>query len=75
MRPSRTRGYRLFQVPELTPSGTRVVSPRFVKLARAAGMPVHVWVVDGADDVRRLLQWGVTGFITDAPDVVMNALG
>lgn len=75
MRPSKAREYQLFQVPEFTKAGTRVVSPRFVKLARAAGLPVHVWVVDEADDVRRLLRWGVTGFITDQPDVVMNTLG
>lgn len=75
MRPARSRAYQLFQIPELTKAGTRVVSRRFVKLARAAGMPVHVWVVDEAEEVRRLLGWGVTGFITDRPDAVMNAIG
>ncbi len=75
LRPSRSRAYQLFQIPELTKAGTRVVSPRFVRLARAAGLPVQVWVVDEAADVRRLLSWGVTGFITDRPDVVMDALG
>lgn len=75
LRPPRHRAYQLFQIPEVTVTGTRVVSPRFVKLARAAGLPVQVWVVDEPDDVRRLLTWGVTGFITDRPDAVMNALG
>jgi glycerophosphoryl diester phosphodiesterase len=75
LRPSRNRAYQLFQIPEVTSTGTRVVSPRFVKLARAAGLPVQVWVVDAAEDVRRLLQWGVTGFITDRPDVVMREIG
>jgi glycerophosphoryl diester phosphodiesterase len=74
LRPSRSRAYQLFQIPEITSTGTRVVTPRFVKLARAAGLPVQVWVVDTAADVQRLLGWGVTGFITDRPDVVMNAL-
>lgn len=75
MRPSRRRGYQLFQIPELTKAGTRIVSPQFVKVAKRAGLPVHVWVVDAPADVERLLAWGVTGFITDAPDVVMNAIG
>jgi glycerophosphoryl diester phosphodiesterase len=75
LRPARNRAYQLFQIPEVTSTGQRVVSPRFVKLARAAGLPVQVWIVDEADDVRRLLAWGVTGFITDRPDVVMNTLG
>lgn len=75
LRPSRNCAYQLFQVPEVTSTGTRVVTPRFVKLARAAGLPVQVWVVNESDDVTRLLGWGVTGFITDRPDVVMNTLG
>ena len=74
VRPAKSRAYQLFQVPELSKAGTRVVSPRFVKLARAAGLPVHVWVVDRPADVRRLLAWGVTGFITDQPDVVKATL-
>jgi glycerophosphoryl diester phosphodiesterase len=74
LRPPRNRAYELFQIPEMTGTGTRVVSPRFVKLARAAGLPVQVWVVDQADDVRRLLTWGVTGFISDRPDVVKATL-
>jgi glycerophosphoryl diester phosphodiesterase len=76
MRPPRNRAYQLFQVPEVVPkTGSRVVSPRFVKLARAAGLPVQVWVVDEVEHIGRLLAWGVTGFITDRPDVVMNTLG
>jgi glycerophosphoryl diester phosphodiesterase len=74
LRPSRSRAYQLFQIPEVTKTGARVVSPRFVRLARAAGLPVQVWVVDEADDVRRLLAWGVTGFISDRPDVVKATL-
>jgi glycerophosphoryl diester phosphodiesterase len=58
----------------VTKAGTRVVSPRFVRLARAAGLPVQVWVVDEVADVRRLLTWGVTGFISDRPDVVKATL-
>ena len=74
LKPTRRREYRLLQVPEVTPAGTRIVTPRFVRLARAAGMPVNVWVVDEPADVRRLLGWGVTGFISDQPDVVKATL-
>lgn len=71
MRPSKTRQYQLFQVPEFTKAGTRVVSARFVKLARAAGVPVQVWVVDELTEMTRLAAWGVTGFISDRPDVAV----
>jgi glycerophosphoryl diester phosphodiesterase len=60
--------YRVFQVPEVSGS-RRVVSPRFVRLARKAGLPVQVWTVDEPDDIRRLLDWGVAGIISDRPDV------
>lgn len=70
--PPRARGYQLFQVPEVTSTArTRVVSPRFVRLARRAGLPVQVWIVNDADDMRRLAGWGVTGFISDRPDVAV----
>ena len=60
--------YQAFQVPE-TSGSTRVVSPRFVELAHKAGIAVQVWTVDEPDDIRRLLDWGVDGIISDRPDV------
>jgi glycerophosphoryl diester phosphodiesterase len=63
--------YQLFQVPEVR-NGWRITSPRFVRLARRAGMPVHVWVVNHEADMRRLFSWGVTGLISDVPDVAMR---
>jgi glycerophosphoryl diester phosphodiesterase len=62
--------YRGFQVPEIAGS-TRVVSPRFVRHARAAGLSVQVWTVDRESDARRLLEWQVDGLITDRPDVLV----
>ncbi len=65
--------YRAFQVPE-TRGSTRVVSPRFVKLAHKAGLAVQVWTVDEPDDIRRLLDWGVDGIISDRPDVAAQVV-
>jgi glycerophosphoryl diester phosphodiesterase len=65
--------YQAFQVPE-TSGSTRVVSPRFVKLAHKAGLVVQVWTVDAPDDIRRLLDWGVDGIISDRPDVAAEVL-
>jgi glycerophosphoryl diester phosphodiesterase len=59
-----------FQVPEAV-GALRVVSPRFVRAAHRAGLPVQVWTVDRADDMRRLLAWGVDAIITDRPDVAV----
>ena len=65
--------YRAFQVPEIS-GGTRVVSPRFVRLAHEAGIAVQVWTVDEPDDIRRLLDWGVDGIISDRPDVAAQVV-
>ena len=65
--------YQAFQVPE-TSGSTRVVSPRFVQLAHKAGIAVHVWTVDEPDDIRRLLDWGVDGIISDRPDVAAKVV-
>jgi glycerophosphoryl diester phosphodiesterase len=65
--------YQAFQVPEIS-GGTRVVSPRFVRLAHKAGVAVHVWTVDEPADIRRLLDWGVDGIISDCPDVASQIL-
>lgn len=70
--PGRPR-YQAFQVPE-TSGTTRVVSPRFVRLAHQAGVAVQVWTVDEPNDIRRLLDWGVDGIISDRPDIAVDVV-
>jgi glycerophosphoryl diester phosphodiesterase len=62
--------YGGYQVPEIA-GRTRVVSPRFVRCAHAAGLAVQVWTVDTETDARRLLDWGVDALITDRPDIIV----
>jgi glycerophosphoryl diester phosphodiesterase len=64
------RRYQALQVPERR-RRLRVVTPRFVQAARRAGVPVQVWIVDRAEDIRRLLDWGVQAIITDRPDIAV----
>ncbi|MCP2180234.1 glycerophosphoryl diester phosphodiesterase [Prauserella alba] len=51
-----------------------VVDRAFVRAARSAGVEVHVWTVDDADEMRSLLDQGVHGLITDRPDVLRDVL-
>jgi glycerophosphoryl diester phosphodiesterase len=69
----RPTGYQAFQIPERY-HGRRVVTRPFVRRARAAGVAVHVWVVDTPADIRRLADWGVTGFISDRPDLALTEI-
>jgi glycerophosphoryl diester phosphodiesterase len=44
-----------------------LVTPAFVQHAHAHGLFVHVWTLNEPDDMRRLLDIGVDGIVTDFP--------
>ncbi len=46
-----------------------------VRAVRAAGYDVLVWTVNEEDDMRRLIEWGVSGIITDFPQRLNALLG
>jgi glycerophosphoryl diester phosphodiesterase len=69
--PVRHAAYQTYQVPECA-EATRIVSPRFIRHAHAAGFKVQVWTVDEDADMRRLLEWGVDGLISNRPDVAVT---
>ena len=52
----------------------QVVTPRFLQTAHAAGLEVHVWTIDDAAEMQRLLELGVDGIMTDRPDVLREVL-
>jgi glycerophosphoryl diester phosphodiesterase len=56
------------------PKGITVVTPRFVGNAHRRGVAVHVWTVDDAGDMHRLLDLGVDGIMTDRPEVLREVL-
>jgi glycerophosphoryl diester phosphodiesterase len=70
--PATRADYGGYQVPERA-GRLRVVSPRFVRHAHAAGLKVQVWTVDEESDMRRLLRWGVNGLISNRPDLAVRA--
>ncbi len=39
-----------------------------VREAQAIGLKVIPWTINNLDDMRRLMDWGVDGLITDYPD-------
>ncbi|WP_238473661.1 glycerophosphodiester phosphodiesterase [Nocardioides cavernaquae] len=69
-----TRGRPIaLQVP-MRRGRLRVVTPRLIAKARRAGVEVHVWTVDDADEVRELAALGVDGIFTDRTDVLREVL-
>ncbi len=67
------RGFDALQVPHRR-GRLRVVTPRVVRRAQAAGKHVHVWTVDEAEEMHELLDRGVHGLITDRTDVLKDVL-
>ncbi|HET9012802.1 MAG TPA: glycerophosphodiester phosphodiesterase, partial [Gemmatimonadaceae bacterium] len=60
-----------YQVPEYA-GRIRIVSPRFIRHAHAAGLEVQVWTIDAEDDMERLLGWGADALISNRPDLAVT---
>lgn len=61
------------QVP-VSHSGVPVVDPLFVRAAHARGLHVHVWTVNEAERMHRLLDLGVDGIMTDHIDTLRRVM-
>jgi glycerophosphoryl diester phosphodiesterase len=66
------RDVQALQVP--VRRGIEVVTPGFVRRAHALGLVVHVWTVNDPAEMRRLLQLGVDGIVTDRADLLRDVL-
>ncbi len=51
-----------------------LVTERFVAAAHQRDLPVHVWTVNDPDEMRRLLDLGVDGLMTDRAEVLKTVL-
>jgi glycerophosphoryl diester phosphodiesterase len=61
------------QIPERY-GPLRVLTPGLIERAHARGKQVHVWTVDDPDTMRRMLDSGVDGLITDRTDLLRDVL-
>ena len=70
-------GYRppgmALQVPP-SHDGVEVVTEKFVADAHRAGVEVHVWTINEAAEMRRLLGLGVDGIMSDFPALAAEVL-
>jgi len=54
--------------------GVTIVDEKFVDRAHVAGLQVHVWTIDEAEEMHELLDLGVDGLMTDHPAVLKRVL-
>ncbi|MDR1238429.1 MAG: glycerophosphodiester phosphodiesterase [Propionibacteriaceae bacterium] len=47
-----------------------VLTPRFIASAHRAGLKIHVWTIDDPAEMRRLIELGVDGILSDRIDVL-----
>ncbi|BDZ50532.1 glycerophosphoryl diester phosphodiesterase [Frondihabitans sucicola] len=67
------RGLHALQVPESF-RGVPIVTPTLIRAAHESGVEVHVWTINSPADMRRLLELGVDGIITDRADLGLEVL-
>lgn len=61
------------QIPERHGALT-VLTPALLRAAHRVGTEVHVWTVNEAEDMRRLVDAGVDGVVTDRADLAVATL-
>lgn len=61
------------QVP-VARKGVTIVDRRFIAAAKARNLPIHVWTVNEAPEMKKLINMGVRGIMTDKLRVLKNVL-
>jgi len=70
---ARSFGFNFGDYQALHP-GLRDVTSQQVARVHRLKRRIHVWTVNTAEDMRRLIGWGVDGIITDDPKLAMEVL-
>lgn len=63
----------IFQIP--TKYGVLPLdTPSFIHFLEKLNIPVHYWTIDDASEMKRLIENGANGIVTDRPDIAMQVL-
>lgn len=65
--------YQCLQVP-VSQGPVKIVTRRFLNHVHSKGLSVHVWTVNDAPEMTRLLDLGVDGIFTDRPSLLKDVL-
>ena len=59
-----------FQVPD----DERIINSEMFEALRSFNLRIHVWTIDSSNDMRRLLEMGVDGLITNETALLQRIL-
>lgn len=65
--------FHALQVPERS-SGITVMTEAFVQAAHSRNLAVEPWTINDEETMRKFIDWGVDGIITDRPDIMLEIL-
>jgi glycerophosphoryl diester phosphodiesterase len=60
--------------PPMAFSGLTILTEDLIADAHRNGLAVHPWTINGEGDMRRLLDWGADGIMTDRPSLLERVL-
>jgi glycerophosphoryl diester phosphodiesterase len=66
-------GDQAMQLP-VAAAGLRLDTPRLIQAAHRRNMAVHYWTINAPAEMKRLIQMGADGVITDRPDLMLGVL-
>jgi glycerophosphoryl diester phosphodiesterase len=61
------------QIPEEF-SGIPILTPELIDAAHGMDIEIHIWTVNEEADMRRLLEMGVDGIMTDHPEILVDVV-
>jgi glycerophosphoryl diester phosphodiesterase len=51
-----------------------IINDPFVKLIKSKHLELHIWTVDKEEEMKNLIDLGVTGIFTDYPNILQKVL-
>jgi glycerophosphoryl diester phosphodiesterase len=66
-------GAATFQVP-VRQAGLTILDQKFIDSAHGTGVQVHAWTIDDPGEMKRLLDMGIDGIVTDRIDLLNETL-
>ena len=54
--------------------GIKLVTKRFITFVQSLGLKIHVWTINDAHTMQKLINLGVDGIITDRPKLLKDIL-